>query len=232
MADRVVAEIRAAGGEAAASYDSVATREGADGLVWTALSKLGGLDVLVNNAGILRDRTVLNMAEEDFDRVLDVHLRGTFLCTQAAARAMKVQGRGGRVVNTTSVSGLVGNYGQGNYAAAKAGIYGLTRVCAIELEKIGVTVNAVAPVALTRMTSDLAMMKGATERELGPQFIAPAVVFLASELAAGITGQIVGVQGGRIFVYRMETTEGVERDAANGPWTAAEIAEAWGRIAR
>ena len=232
MADRVVAEIRAAGGEAAASYDSVATREGADGLVWTALSKLGGLDVLVNNAGILRDRTVLNMAEEDFDRVLDVHLRGTFLCTQAAARVMKVQGRGGRIVNTTSVSGLVGNYGQGNYAAAKAGIYGLTRVCALELEKIGVTVNAVAPVALTRMTSDLAMMKGATERELGPQFIAPAVVFLASELAAGITGQILGVQGGRIFVYRMETTEGVERDAANGPWTAAEIGEAWGRIAR
>ncbi len=232
MADRVVAEIRAAGGEAAASYDSVATREGADGLVWTALSKLGGLDVLVNNAGILRDRTVLNMAEEDFDRVLDVHLRGTFLCTQAAARVMKVQGHGGRIVNTTSVSGLVGNYGQGNYAAAKAGIYGLTRVCALELEKIGVTVNAVAPVALTRMTSDLAMMKGATERELGPQFIAPAVVFLASELAAGITGQILGVQGGRIFVYRMETTEGVERDAANGPWTAAEIGEAWGRIAR
>lgn len=232
MTDRVVAEIRAAGGEAAASYDSVATREGADGLVWTALSKLGGLDVLVNNAGILRDRTVLNMAEEDFDRVLDVHLRGTFLCTQAAARVMKVQGHGGRIVNTTSVSGLVGNYGQGNYAAAKAGIYGLTRVCALELEKIGVTVNAVAPVALTRMTSDLAMMKGATERELGPQFIAPAVVFLASELAAGITGQILGVQGGRIFVYRMETTEGVERDPANGPWTAAEIGEAWGRIAR
>jgi len=232
LADGVVAEIRAAGGEAVASYDSVATREGADGLVWTALSKLGGLDVLVNNAGILRDRTILNMAEEDFDRVLDVRPRGTFLCSQAAARAMKVQGRGGRIVNTTSVSGLVGMFGQGNYAAAKAGIYGLTRVCALELERLGINVNAIAPIALTRMTSDLPMMKGATERDLGPQFIAPAVVFLASELSAGITGQVIGVQGGRIFVYRMETTEGVEREAARGPWTAAEIAEAWARIAR
>ena len=232
LADGVVAEIRAAGGEAVASYDSVATREGADGLVWTALSKLGGLDVHVNNAGILRDRTILNMAEEDFDRVLDVHLRGTFLCSQAAARAMKVQGRGGRIVNTTSVSGLVGMFGQGNYAAAKAGIYGLTRVCALELERLGINVNVIAPIALTRMTSDLPMMKGATERDLGPQFIAPAVVFLASELSAGISGQVIGVQGGRIFVYRMETTEGVEREAARGPWTAAEIAEAWARIAR
>lgn len=232
MADRVAGEIRAAGGEAVASYDSVATREGADGMVWSALSKFGRVDVLVNNAGILRDRTLLNMGEEDFDRVIDVHLRGTFLCTQAAARAMRIQGKGGRIVNTTSLSGLVGNFGQGNYAAAKAGIYGLTRVCALELQKAGITVNAVAPVALTRMTSDLAMMKGATAKDLGPQFIAPAVVFLASELAAGITGQIVGVEGGKLFLYRMETTEGVVRDPASGPWTPREIADAWSRISR
>ncbi len=231
MADRVVEEIRAAGGEAAASYDSVATREGADGIVWTALSRFGRLDVLVNNAGILRDRTLLNMSEDDFDRVLEVHLRGTFLCTQAAARAMRIQGQGGRIINTTSLSGLLGNFGQGNYGAAKAGIYGLTRVAALELQKLGVTVNAVAPVALTRMTSDLAMMKGATERDLGPQFIAPVVVFLASDLAAEITGQVVGVQGGKIFLYRMETTEGVERDPAQGPWSAREVAAAWARIA-
>ena len=231
LADRVVAEIKGAGGDAVASYDTVATREGADGVVWTALSRFGRLDVLVNNAGILRDRTILNMSEEDFDRVVDVHLRGTFLCSQAAARAMKLRGEGGRIVNTTSLSGLLGNFGQGNYAAAKAGIYGLTRVCALELQKAGITVNAVAPVALTRMTSDLAMMKGATERDLGPQHIAPAVVFLASALAAGITGQVLGVEGGRIFVYRMETSAGVEREAAKGPWTAAEIAAAWERIA-
>jgi NAD(P)-dependent dehydrogenase (short-subunit alcohol dehydrogenase family) len=232
MADRVVEEVRGLGGEAAASYDTVATREGADGIVWTALNRFGRLDVLVNNAGILRDRTMLNMSEDDLDRVLDVHLRGTFLCTQAAARAMKVRGEGGAIVNTTSLSGLLGNFGQANYAAAKAGIYGLTRTCALELQKIGVTVNAVAPVALTRMTADLAMMKGATEQDLGPQFVSPAVVFLASPLAKAITGQIVGVQGGRVFLYRMETTAGVERDAARGPWTAAELAEAWERIAR
>jgi NAD(P)-dependent dehydrogenase (short-subunit alcohol dehydrogenase family) len=230
MADRVVEEIRAAGGEAAASYDSVATREGADGIVWTALSRFGRIDVLVNNAGILRDRTLLNMSEDDFERVLDVHLRGTFLCTQAAARAMKVQGSGGRIVNTTSLSGLLGNFGQANYAAAKAGIYGLTRVCSLELQKHGVMVNAIAPVALTRMTADLAMMKGATAKDLGPQHVAPVVVFLASDLAADITGQVVGVQGRRVFLYRMETTEGVERDPAVGPWTAAELREAWSRI--
>ena len=232
MADKVVEEIRAAGGEAVASYDTVSTREGADGIVWTALSRFGRLDVLVNNAGILRDRTLLNMSEEDFDRVVDVHLRGTFLCTQAAARAMRLQGEGGRIVNTTSFSGLIGNFGQGNYAAAKAGIYGFTRVCALELQKLGITVNAVAPVALTRMTSDLAMMKGATEDSLGPQLIAPAVVFLASELAAAITGQVIGVEGGKIFVYRMERTEGVLRDPASGTWTPREIAEAWERIGR
>jgi NAD(P)-dependent dehydrogenase (short-subunit alcohol dehydrogenase family) len=232
MADAVVEEIRRAGGEAVASYDTVATREGADGIVWTALSRFGHVDVLVNNAGILRDRTVLNMSEEDFDRVLDVHLRGTFLCTQAAARAMRVQGKGGRIVNTTSLSGLIGNFGQANYAAAKAGIYGLTRVCALELQKIGVTVNAVAPVALTRMTSDLAMMKGATQEELGPQLIAPAVVFLASDLAAAITGEVVGVEGGKMFLYRMERTEGVRREPASGPWSAADIAAAWERISR
>jgi NAD(P)-dependent dehydrogenase (short-subunit alcohol dehydrogenase family) len=229
MADRVVAEIKAAGGDAAASYDSVATREGADGIVWTALNRFGRLDVLVNNAGILRDRTLLHMTQDDLDRVLDVHLRGTFFCTQAAARVMKVQGAGGRIVNTTSLSGLLGNFGQANYAAAKAGIYGLTRVAALELERIGVTVNAIAPVALTRMTTDLSMMKGATERELGPQHVAPVVVYLASDLAKHLTGQVVGVHGGRLFVYRMETSSGAER--SDGPWTVAAIHEAWEKIA-
>ncbi len=229
-ADRVVAEIVALGGEAAASHHSVATREGVDGILWTAQSRFGRVDVWVNNAGILRDRTLLNLTDEDFDRVLEVHLRGTFLGTQVAARAMKVQGHGGRIVNTTSLSGLVGNFGQGNYGAAKAGIYGLTRVAALELERFGIAVNAIAPVALTRMTSDIKMLAGATEADLGPQFIAPAAVFLASPLADGVTGQVLGVQGGRIFLYRMETTAGVDRDPVLGPWTPEEIREAWGRI--
>lgn len=230
MADQVVEEVKALGGEAAASYDSVATREGADGVVWTALNRFGRLDILVNNAGILRDRTLLNMSEDDFDQVLEVHLRGTFLCTQAAARVMKAQGQGGRIVNTTSLAGLLGNFGQTNYASAKAGIYGLTRVAALELQKAAITVNAVAPVALTRMTSDLAMMKGATEKDLGPQFIAPVVVFLASDLAQDVTGQVVGVQGGKVFLYRVEMTAGVEKAPAQGLWTPEEIKASWGAI--
>jgi NAD(P)-dependent dehydrogenase (short-subunit alcohol dehydrogenase family) len=229
-ADAVVGEIKAAGGEAAASYDSVATREGADGIVWTAQNRFGRIDVLVNNAGILRDRTLLNMSDEDLDRVLDVHLRGTFFCMQAAARVMKVQGQGGRIVNTTSLSGMIGNFGQANYAAAKAGVYGLTRVAALELQRAAITVNAIAPVALTRMTSDLAMMKGATDEDLGPQHVAPVVVFLASDLAADVTGHVVGVEGGKLFAYRVEMTVGVQRDASAGLWTPEEIRERWGEI--
>jgi NAD(P)-dependent dehydrogenase (short-subunit alcohol dehydrogenase family) len=229
-ADQVVAEIQALGGEAVANQDSVATREGADAILWTALNKFGRIDVWVNNAGILRDRTLLNLTDDDFDKVLDVHLRGTFLCTQVAARAMKLQGKGGRIVNTTSLSGLLGNFGQANYGAAKAGIYGLTRVAALELERFGIAVNAIAPVALTRMTSDLKMFEGSQEGELGPQFIAPAAVFLASHLADGISGQVLGVQGGKIFLYRMETTAGAEKDVREGPWSAQEIRAAWDRI--
>jgi NAD(P)-dependent dehydrogenase (short-subunit alcohol dehydrogenase family) len=229
-ADRVVEEIKAAGGEAVASYDTVSTREGADGILWAALSRFGQVDVLVNNAGILRDRTLLNMTQDELDRVLDVHLRGTFFCTQAVARQLKIQGKGGRIINTTSLSGMLGNFGQANYAAAKAGIYGLTRVAALELQKLGITVNAIAPVALTRMTQDLAVFRGAEEKELGPQFIAPIVVFLASDLAAAVTGQVVGVQGGKLFLYRVETSEGAEKEPARGPWTAQEISAAWGKI--
>src|SRR3954449_2976739 len=173
MADKVVAEIKAQGGDAVANYDSVATREGADGLIWSALNKFGRLDVVVNNAGILRDKTLLNMSEQDFDLVVAVHLRGTFLVTQAAARLFKVQGKGGRIVNTTSLSGLLGNFGQANYSAAKGGIYSLTRTAALELQRMGVTVNAVAPVALTRMTEDLQMFKGLSAEQIGPQYVAP-----------------------------------------------------------
>jgi NAD(P)-dependent dehydrogenase (short-subunit alcohol dehydrogenase family) len=230
MADQVVAEIKGKGGDAVANYDSVATREGADGLVWSALNKFGKLDIVVNNAGILRDKTLLNMSEQEFDLLIAVHLRGTFLVTQAAARVLKAQGKGGRIVNTTSLSGLLGNFGQGNYAAAKGGIYSLTRTASIEFQRMGVTVNAIAPVALTRMTSDLQMFKGMTPEQIGPQYIAPVAAFLASELAADITGTIVGVQGPKVFLYKMIETEGVTREG--GPWSPAEIKERWNEIAR
>jgi NAD(P)-dependent dehydrogenase (short-subunit alcohol dehydrogenase family) len=228
MADQVVAEIKAAGGDAVPNYDSVATREGADSLVWTALNKYGQIDILLNNAGILRDRTLLNLTESDWNIVQDVHLKGTFLCTQAVARVLKLQGRGGRIINTTSVSGLLGNFGQGNYAAAKAGIYGFTRTAALELGRNRITVNAIAPVALTRMTEDLKHIAAVGTDALGPQHIAPVAVFLASDLAADITGQIVGVNGPKVFLYRMETTEGVTRQS--GVWTPEEIQEQWGKI--
>jgi NAD(P)-dependent dehydrogenase (short-subunit alcohol dehydrogenase family) len=229
-ADKVVAEIKAAGGDAVANYDSVATREGADSILWSALSKFGRVDILVNNAGVLRDRSFLNMSEADWDIVQNVHLKGTFYCSQAVGRQLKLQGKGGRIINTTSVSGLLGNFGQGNYSAAKAGIYGLTRTCSIEFAKMGVTVNAIAPVALTRMTEDLPMLKGVTAEQLGPQYISPAVLFLASDLAADITGQVIGVEGPKLFLYRMEQTPGVTKDAAKGLWTPHEIKESWAKI--
>lgn len=229
-ADAVVAEIKAAGGDAVASYDSVTSGEGAQAMVWAAMNRFGRLDILVNNAGILRDKTLLNMSEAEFDAVIAVHLRGTWLCTQAAGRQMKLCGNGGRIVNTSSVSGLLGNFGQSNYAAAKAGIYGVTRTASMEFAKFNVTVNAIAPVALTRMTEDLAMMKGVSADALGPQHIAPLVAFLASDLAKDITGRIFGVHGPKIFEYKMEQTEGVTKDT--GLWTPEEIRERLGEIAK
>ena len=221
-ADAVAEQIATRGGEAIPSYDSVATLEGAQRLVWAAVNRFGRLDIVVNNAGILRDRTLLNLTEEDFDAVMDVHLKGTFLVAQAAARQMKVLGNGGRIINTSSVSGLIGNFGQTNYAAAKAGIYGMTRVWSIELAKIGITVNAIAPVALTQMTRDLPSMQQKSMDELGPQHVSPLVVFLASDLAQDITGRVFGVEGTKLFEYAMATSPGVTKQAA---WTPEEISE-------
>jgi NAD(P)-dependent dehydrogenase (short-subunit alcohol dehydrogenase family) len=146
-------------------------------------------------------------------------------------RHLKVQGKGGRIINTTSLSGLLGNFGQANYSSAKAGIYGLTRTLSIEFAKANITVNAIAPMALTRMTEDLAMFKNISTEQIGPQFVSPAVLFLASDLAADITGQVIGVHGPKLFVYRMEQTQGVEKDPKKGLWSPQEIREAWGKIA-
>ena len=176
------------------SYDTVATPEGAAKIVKTAVDAFGRVDILVNNAGILRDKTLLKMDEAMWDAVIAVHLKGTFLCTQAAAKQMVAQGGGGRIVNTTSVSGMLGNFGQANYAAAKAGIYGLTRTAAIELQKHRITVNAIAPIAKTRMTEDLPMFQSAGDT-LTPEHVAPAALFLASDLCADKTGNVLAVAG-------------------------------------
>ena len=232
MADHVVEEIRRAGGSATADHADVSDPDGASALVARAIDAFGKLDVLVNNAGILRDKTLAKMTVEQWDAVVKVHLRGTFLCTQAAAAHMAGRGEGGRIINTTSVSGLMGNFGQANYAAAKAGIYGFTMTAAIELRKHRITVNALAPVALTRMTEDLPMMAAMPDAQalLSPALVAPAALFLASERAAEVTGAIVAVEGKRMYLYRMMQTVAVTpRDP--GGWTALEIAERWGEIA-
>jgi NAD(P)-dependent dehydrogenase (short-subunit alcohol dehydrogenase family) len=231
MAQKVCDEITAAGGHAVASYDDVADRAGADNIVKTAVDAFGQLDILVNNAGILRDKTLLKMDDAMFDVVVKVHLRGSYLCMQAAARHMAERGKGGRIINTSSVSGLMGNFGQANYSAAKAGIYGLTRTASMELKKYGITVNALAPVAVTRLTEDLPMIAALPNAKdlLAPEHIAPAALFLASDLAGDLTGQVLAVEGPRMYLFKMIQTSAVT--AKNGAeWTAQEIKERWAEI--
>ena len=229
VATRVVDEIRAAGGEAVANSDDVATKAGAEALVKAAVDAFGRVDVLVNNAGILRDKTLLKMDEESWDAVVAVHLKGTFLCTQAVTKQLLAQGEGGRIVNTTSVSGMIGNFGQANYAAAKAGIYGLTRTAAIELQKHRITVNAVAPVAKTRMTEDLPMFHGLDS--LTAEHVAPAALYLASDLVGDKTGHVLAVAGSQMYAYKVVQSAGKFKDGG-GAWTADEIAEHWDAIVK
>jgi NAD(P)-dependent dehydrogenase (short-subunit alcohol dehydrogenase family)/acyl dehydratase/putative sterol carrier protein len=226
MADAVVEEIEKAGGRAVANYNSVADFEAARGIVKAALEAFGRIDILVNNAGILRDKSLLKMEEAMFDMVLAVHLKGTWNCTKHAAEAMVAWGKGGRIINTTSIAGLKGNFGQSNYGAAKAGIWGLTLTAAIELKKHGITVNAIAPMAKTRLTEDIDLVP----EEMKPEHISPVVLWLASDMAEGVTGRCFGVHPPRIFEYKMEMTEGAEKPG--GVWTPAEIQAALPKIER
>jgi len=232
MADATVEEIKKAGGEAVANYDSVSTREGADGMLWAALNKFGKVDILVNNAGVLRDKTFLNMSDADWNLVFDVHMKGTYFCSQSVCRQLKVQNSGGRIINTTSVSGLMGNFGQANYSAAKAGIYGFTRTLSMEMARAKVTVNAIAPVAFTRMTEDLKMVQAIPNAKemLAPDHISPIALFLASDLAADINGTIVGVMGTKVSIYKMVETTGTTPKGAS--WTPQELRERWAEIGK
>jgi len=227
-ADQVVDAIQKAGGSAAPNHASVATEDGAEAIIQTALDRFGQLDILINNAGILRDKTLLKMDLDMWKAVIHVHLEGTFLCTRAAARHMK--STGGRIVNTTSVSGMLGNFGQTNYSAAKAGIYGLTRTASIELQRYGITVNAVAPVAKTRMTEDLPMFEKLDT--LTPGHVAPAHLFLASDLCGDRTGAVLAVAGGKMSIYKVVESPGKFKEADAGVWTAEEIAEHWDAISK
>lgn len=203
-AQLVVDEILAFGGAAAANHDSVATPDGGEAIVQSALDAFGRVDVLINNAGILRDRAFHKMDADLIDQVIDVHLKGAFYVSQPAFRLMREQGYG-RIVNTSSASGLFGNFGQSNYGAAKAGLAGLTRVLALEGIEHGIKVNAIAPIALTRMTEGIL---GDLAPKVSPESVSPLVAYLANE-ACAVNGNVYSVAGGRIARILVAETYGV-----------------------
>lgn len=192
--DPVVSEITKAGGEAVGDGNSVATPDGGAAIIATAIEKFGRVDVVVNNAGIVRDKTFGNMTQDLLDPVLDVHLKGAFYVTRPAYIHMREQGYG-RIVSTSSAAGLFGNFGQTNYGAAKAGIVGLTRVLALEGAKYGVRANVLAPIAATQMSAGL--LDEDWERRLRPELVSPAVAWLAHEECA-VTGEIIAAAAGRV----------------------------------
>jgi NAD(P)-dependent dehydrogenase (short-subunit alcohol dehydrogenase family) len=225
MADQVVAEIKAAGGEAVANYDTVATVDGANNIVKAALDAFEKLDIVVNNAGILRDKSFAKMGEDMWDIVVEVHLRGTYCVTHAAYNQMKDRGEGGVIINTSSTSGLDGNFGQCNYGAAKAGIAGFTRCLAIEGKKYGIRTFILAPMALTRMTADLPILGDEKiKARMTPAVISPLVTYLASDLSKDQTGKTFFVGGGRIAEMKVVTCDGITKEEEGGLWTPAEIA--------
>jgi len=244
-ADEVVAEIKKMGGQAVANYDSVSTVEGGEKIIKTAIDNFNRIDILVNNAGILRDRMIFNMTPEEWDAVIKVHLYGVFNCTKPASVVMRQQ-RWGRVISMTSTSGVIGNSGQANYGAAKMGIVGFTYVCARDLGKYGVTVNAIAPAAATRMTlSDEVMAARAIRAARGlegagpaskeppkeapaaargpadPEDVAPMVAYLATEQAANINGRVFYAAGGQYSLF--SNPEMVRNIFKQGRWTLDEL---------
>ncbi|MFB6936348.1 SDR family oxidoreductase [Streptomyces chartreusis] len=229
----VVEEIRAAGGEAIAHGGDVATSAGAASLVATALDTYGRLDTLVNNAGFLRDRMLVNLDEDDWDAVVRVHLKGHFLPLKHAAAHWRAEAKAGRapaarIVNTSSGAGLLGSVGQSNYSAAKAGIVGLTLVAAAELARYGVQVNAIAPAARTRMTertfADTMTAPDSGFDAMAPENVSPLVVWLGAEPSAGVTGRVFETEGGRITV--MEGWRPGPSADQGARWTPGEVGEA------
>jgi NAD(P)-dependent dehydrogenase (short-subunit alcohol dehydrogenase family) len=233
-AGAVVQEIEQAGGKAAGSIGSVASFEYCEQLIQTCVDRFGKIDVLVNNAGIVRDRTLMKMSEEEFDSVYAVHAKGTFACSRAAAAHFREQG-GGVIINITSTSGLCGNIGQTNYSAAKAGILGMTRTWAQELARYNVRVNALAPTAVTEMVKTIPGMENLDpenvpselrDRYLGPaEDVAPAVVFLASDASAGLNGQILALGGNRLAIWSHPME--VHHELRPGGWDVAGVEEAF-----
>ena len=231
IAEQVAEEIRNAGSEAVANSSDISVLEGVDQLIWTALNKFGRIDILVNNAGIIRDRTLLNMTEAEWDPVINVHLKGAFLCTRAAARVMKTQRTGGAVIFTTSVAALIGAFGHPNYTAAKGGVFGLLKGTAAELRRIGVRANAIVPHAYSRMTAVSEWMQDKQD-VYTTEVIGEAVVFLASEKAADVYGRVLGAIGGssgaRVCEFKVVMSDGFTMPA--GAVSADEIANNFDKV--
>jgi len=228
LAQQAADEIIAAGGQAIANTDDVSSWDGAARVVSQAIEVFGGLDVLVNNAGILRDRTLVSMTEDEWDAVIRVHLKGTFAPSHHAAAYWRERVKRGhpvdaRIVNTTSVAGLYANPGQSNYGAAKAGIAAFTQIAAQELARYGVTVNAVAPSALTRLTADLGLADDITAK-LDPAVVANVVVWLASGLSSDVTGQVLESSGITFAVAEGWRRGPMTREVPSSPEQVDEIA--------
>jgi NAD(P)-dependent dehydrogenase (short-subunit alcohol dehydrogenase family) len=225
-ANEVVEVIRKAGGHAVASPESVATMAGGKAVVQAALKEFGGLDVLVCCAGILRERMIFNMSEEEWDAVIAVHLKGHFTVMQPATAHMREKRRG-CIIGFTSTAGLEGSPGQPNYSAAKEGIVGLMRSTALAMAKYGVRCNAISPTADTRMTQRLPSERRGAATATPPEAIAPVVAFLASDRAAHITGQVIGVRGTEVSVYSHPAP--VRTATKTAPWTPEDLADVWDR---
>jgi len=220
-AQKVVDEIKAAGGEAVADHNSVATPEGGAAIVKTAVDTFGRVDIVVNNAGILRDKSFHNMSPDLMNPVFDVHLKGAFHVTQPAWVLMREQGYG-RIISTSSAAGIFGNFGQTNYGAAKLGLVGFTRVLAVEGAKYNIKANAIAPLALTRMTEDL---MGALADKLDPSQVSPIVAWLAHE-DCPVTGQVYSVGGGRVANVFFGETQGYTKPGH----TLEDVRDNWDAI--
>ena len=223
MAQKVVEEIKAEGGQAIANYGSVTNRDDAIAMVEDTVSAFGKIDILIANAGILRDKSFKNMDDEMWDVVMDVHLRGTYLSTKAAYDKMLEQGKGGRIIMTSSTSGLLGNFGQTNYGAAKAGIAGFMRCLWLEGIKYGITVNVLAPTATSRLTTDI--LPEEVQENFPPEAVSPAVVWLCSDEAKEISGRQWLVAGNNVSLLSWQLTPIATRNLSEGFWEVDEIGE-------
>ena len=227
MADETVELVKKAGGEAVANYANVSTMEGGQSILKSGLDAFDHVDILVNNAGILRDKSFANTTPDLWDPVIAVHLRGTYCVTHAVYNHMKQRGAGGAIINTSSTSGLNGNFGQCNYGAAKAGIAGFSRCLAIEGKKYDIRVFILAPVALTRLTEDLGGFDNESMKaRMDPAAVSPLVTYLASDLAREHSGKTFFCGGGRIAEMKVVTAKGITKEDPSVLWTPQEIADA------